>query len=72
MRIRVDHLQPTPVGAPRVVPTWVDKQNGWVIRDVGADLSRTDLGDERRQVLQASFDRTSAVLGDFIAPSTTG
>ncbi len=38
------------VAAPSVRPTWVDKDNGWVIRDVLAELRRSV---DRRRVPQA-------------------
>ena len=52
---------------PQVMPTWVDKRNGWVIRDVLAMLSdpKTDYGTARE--LELSLGRTTRVLGDFIA-----
>ena len=54
------------VAAPVVTPTWVDKENGWVIRDVAPELRRGDLGEGRRAELQRSFDRTVAVVGEYI------
>jgi len=53
------------VGRPIVRPTWVDKDNGWVIRDVDATLGRDDLSEARRSQLESSRSRTAAVLGDF-------
>jgi len=52
---------------PQVMPTWVDKRNGWVIRDVLTMLSdpKTDYGTARE--LELSLGRTTRVLGDFIA-----
>lgn len=64
--IDVDSVGNVSIDAPTVIPTWVDKDNGWVIRDVGAELARDDLDPVRREALQASFDRTAAVVGDFI------
>ncbi len=57
------------VDRPIVRPTWVDKDNGWVIRDVAATLGRDDLSDGQRNVLERSRDRTAAVLGEFF-PAT--
>ena len=65
--VEVDADGTVVVDPPRVIPTWVDKQDGWVIRDVGAELRRSDLGATRRDELQRSFDRTAAVLGRYIA-----
>lgn len=64
--IEVDSVGNVSIEAPTVIPTWVDKDNGWVIRDVVAELARDDLDPSRREVLQASFDRTAAVVGDFV------
>ena len=64
--IEVDEVGNVSIGPPTVVPTWVDKGNGWVIRAVDAELARTDLGPARRAELQASLDRTAAVLGEYI------
>lgn len=64
--IQVDGVGNVVVAAPTVIPTWVDKRNGWVIRDVHAELARSDLDPASRAELQASLDRTTAVLGDFI------
>lgn len=52
---------------PKVFPTWVDKRNGWVIRDVLETLDdpKTDYGKTRE--LELSLRRTTRVLGDFIA-----
>lgn len=53
---------------PQVVPTWVDKRDGWVIRDVLAMLNdpKTSYGTARE--LELSLGRTTRVLGDFISP----
>jgi len=64
--IEVDSVGNVSIDAPSVIPTWVDKDNGWIIRDVGAQLARDDLDEARRSVLQASYDRTAAVVGDYL------
>ncbi len=64
--LELDSVGNVTVDTPTVVPTWVDKRNGWVIRDVGAELARADLDETRRTELQASFDRTAAVVGEYI------
>ena len=53
---------------PQIVPTWVDKRNGWVIRNVLAMLNdpKTSYGTARE--LELSLGRTTRVLGDFISP----
>ena len=65
--IQVDEVGNVSIAPPRVIPTWVDKGNGWVIRDVQAELARTDLDPARRAELEASLERTAAVVGDYIA-----
>lgn len=55
------------VATPIVHPTWVDKSNGYVIRDVRADLADPATGGQRRGRLEASLRRTAAVVGGFIA-----
>jgi hypothetical protein len=51
---------------PAVTPTWVDRDDGWRVRIVADELGRSDLGPGRRSVLQASWDRTAAVVGPFL------
>ncbi len=58
--VRVD------VSRPNVRPTWVDRDNGWVIRDVIADLADPATNPSRRLELDASLARTASVLGDFM------
>jgi Bacterial capsule synthesis protein PGA_cap len=57
--------QPT-IGTPSVIPTWVDRDNGWVIRAVMSDLADPTLTPARRAVLEASLARTRAVVGAFV------
>ncbi len=54
------------VAAPQVFPTWVDKGNGRVIRDVLAGLADDETPAWRRGQLATSLERTERVLGDFI------
>lgn len=65
--------QPDPTGAravaidrPTVRPTWVDREAGWIVRDVLAELARDDLGAGQRGRLEASLARTQRIVGDFI------
>lgn len=52
---------------PVMHPTWVDKDHGWVIRDVRKSL-RSPLTPPRvARELEMSLGRTSRVLGDYIA-----
>ena len=61
------------VSAPVVDPTWVDKTGHFRVRLVRHDLDDPSLPPPLHQALQASFDRTAAVVGAFIAaPALTG
>jgi poly-gamma-glutamate synthesis protein (capsule biosynthesis protein) len=55
------------VGRPVARPTWVDKDAGWVVRLVDAELARDDLPDLQRARLEASWRRTVGVVGEFVA-----
>jgi hypothetical protein len=57
------------VSRPMVVPTWVDKNARWLIRPVQQDLVDQDVPLATRQQLGVSLARTTAVVGDFLAPS---
>ncbi len=61
----VDSAGVVDVGRPVAYPTWVDKDNAWVIHDVDATLGRADIEDWRRDLLERSRERTAEVLGDF-------
>ena len=52
---------------PVVHPTWVDKQNGWIIRDIQKSLANQNNSGVNAQELELSLGRTTRVLGDFIA-----
>jgi poly-gamma-glutamate capsule biosynthesis protein CapA/YwtB (metallophosphatase superfamily) len=54
------------VERPVAEPTWVDRDAGWVVRLVDAELARTDLGAGQRGRLEASRARTVAVLASFV------
>jgi hypothetical protein len=56
------------VSRPVVHPTWVDRNDGWVIRPVLADLADPSVSAATKVALQASLDRTRMVVGDFLAP----
>lgn len=56
------------VAPPIVRPTWVDNDDGWVIRDVDAMLGRGDLTEGQRSLLEQSRTRTADVLGEFFPP----
>ena len=53
---------------PQVMPTWVDKRNGWVIRDVLALLNDSNTAYGTARELESSLGRTTRVLGEFIRP----
>lgn len=57
------------IDPPVVHPTWVDKDRGFVIRDVRAELSDDDQTAESRPVYQESLQRTADVVGPFLAPA---
>ncbi len=63
--VRVGSDGTVEVDRPVVRPTWVDKDDGWVIRDVDVSLGRSDLGDAQRTRLEQSRERTATVLGEF-------
>lgn len=54
------------VEQPEVHPTWVDKNDGMVIRLVKPGISDTTLSEGVRKQLQISLQRTSAVVGPYI------
>ena len=65
--VTVDGTGAVTVDRPVVHPTWVDKNDGWVIRDVERSLADPMIGEGRRAELERSRDRTSDVLGMFLA-----
>ena len=52
---------------PVMHPTWVDKNNGWVIRDVQKSLRSPTIPYGLARELELSLGRTTQVLGDYIA-----
>jgi poly-gamma-glutamate synthesis protein (capsule biosynthesis protein) len=54
------------VAAPVLHPTWVDKHDEWTVRIVADELARDDLPEGVRRALQASWERSTAVVGDFV------
>ena len=52
---------------PVVHPTWVDKQNGWIIRDIAKSLANSNTSGVNTRELELSLGRTTRILGDFIA-----
>jgi len=58
------------VNRPVVYPTWVDKSNGRVIRDVLAGLDSEETSAWRRARLEESLTRTQRIVGDFVPDGT--
>ncbi len=56
------------VESPQVHPTWVDRTHGYVIRDVLAELQRTDLTAAERATYEVSLWRTAQQVRAFIVP----
>jgi poly-gamma-glutamate synthesis protein (capsule biosynthesis protein) len=54
--------------SPVVHPTWVDKQNGWIIRDIAKLLANPNTSGVNTRELELSLGRTTRVLGEFITP----
>jgi poly-gamma-glutamate synthesis protein (capsule biosynthesis protein) len=52
---------------PVVHPTWVDKDNDWVIRNINENLRSKTPGINANE-LEQSLRRTTRVLGEFITP----
>lgn len=69
VNLSVTHDGKVTVDAPIVHPTWVDKRNGYVIRDVLAQLARTDLSSAQRATYEKSLERTKKMVGDFVSPT---
>jgi hypothetical protein len=57
------------VERPTVTPTWVDRDHGWVIRPVVADLADPTVAEPIKTLLRQSLARTTATYGDLITPS---
>ena len=51
---------------PVMHPTWVDKNNGWVIRDVQKSLRSATISYGLARELELTLLRTTQVLGDYI------
>ncbi len=67
LSMTVDGSGAVTVERPVAHPTWVDKQSGWLVRDVEADLAGADPSAGERTELERSRARTAAVVGDFVA-----
>jgi len=49
-----------------VHPTWVDREDDWIVRPVLEELAQPDLPPADRARLEQSLGRTAAVVGAFI------
>ena len=66
LTVELDRTSDTPVVSDMtIIPTWVDKDAGWIIRNVQAGIGDDDLG-RIQSALNASLGRTSRVLGEWI------
>jgi poly-gamma-glutamate synthesis protein (capsule biosynthesis protein) len=54
--------------SPVVHPTWVDKRNGWIIRDITKLRANSNTSGVNTRELELSLGRTTRVLGEFITP----
>lgn len=55
------------VSTPAIHPTWVDRDNGWVVHLVQPALEDPAIGDGVRSRLESSLQRTQTVVGPFVA-----
>lgn len=56
------------IDRPVVVPTWVDRDNGWIVRPIPPLLADPATPDGLLSQLERSLERTRAVVGDYIPP----
>ncbi|MCU1397063.1 MAG: Poly-gamma-glutamate biosynthesis protein [Acidimicrobiales bacterium] len=57
------------VSRPLVIPTWVDRGNGFLIRPVVADLADPTVDRATKDQLYTSLQRTGSVVGAFVVSS---
>jgi poly-gamma-glutamate synthesis protein (capsule biosynthesis protein) len=65
--LTLDAVGTVAVEQPIAFPTWVDRQHGFVIRLVQADLLDPTLPLDVQTQLAESLRRTAAVVGPFVA-----
>lgn len=63
--VEVSAVGDVTVARPVAHPTWVDRRNGYVIRDVLGQLARPDLAAGMRAVYVESLERTRRMVGEF-------
>lgn len=51
---------------PMLIPTWVDRNNGWVVRSIPDHLADPATRDGLRDQLERSLGRTTAIVGDYL------
>ena len=54
------------VSRPVIIPTWCDRDNGWLVRLVQPTLADPSIPEPLRRVLTTSLERTRGVLGVFL------
>jgi poly-gamma-glutamate synthesis protein (capsule biosynthesis protein) len=67
VKLSLDTAGKAAVEKPIVYPTWVDKQDGIVIRPVLSDLADPSVSAATKSQLNISLTRTAGVVGDYIA-----
>ena len=67
LTVEIDRTGDRPVITDVVAhPTWVDKDAGWIVRDVISALADDSLARIHRQ-LESSLERTSKIVGEWIS-----
>jgi hypothetical protein len=67
LTVEIDRTGERPVITDVVAhPTWVDKDAGWIVRDVISALADDSLARIHRQ-LEISLERTSGVVGAYVS-----
>ena len=54
------------VSRPAIIPTWCDRDQGWIVRLVQPTLADPATAEPLRRALTASLERTRSVLADYI------
>ncbi|HEX2550282.1 MAG TPA: hypothetical protein VHK64_01700, partial [Nocardioidaceae bacterium] len=54
------------VDRPVVIPTWVDREHGFVIRPIVSDLRDPSIDAATKDAMYASLQRSGAVVGAFV------
>ncbi len=59
------------IDAPIARPVWVDRDAGWVVRDLAVAVTDPELVARLGPELEQSWARTAAVVGDFLVPRSS-